>query len=246
MILTPVLSLLLAGGIFAAAVWWKNHSSVPVDNTATIGKNDSSGKSDSSANNNTEKNTGKNPLLPDTGETEKNQNSQTDGKNSSGDTKQGDSSSSSATPKDSSTDDKGAVTLFADPVKEASLLHSFGFYYNPTLNSYYEHTGVDFSASEGAEVYAALNGTVSAIYKNDLLTGNSVEIEGEKGVKVIYYFLDPLETLKVGEKVYKGEIIGAVSAPVGNEYKDGAHLHLEVYENGTLTDPENYFSATQK
>ena len=57
------------------------------------------------------------------------------------------------------------------PVAEAALVNNHGFYYNKTLDVYYEHAGVDFAAGEGAQVFAVEDGVVESIYKDDLLLG---------------------------------------------------------------------------
>ena len=51
------------------------------------------------------------------------------------------------------------------PVGTVMLGSDYGFYYNQTLNSYYEHAGVDFMATAGTEVFAAEDGTIESIYK---------------------------------------------------------------------------------
>lgn len=151
---------------------------------------------------------------------------------------------------DSASDDgkdvSGDAMVFSDPLKEMNILHTFGFYYNSTLNSYYEHEGIDVSADEGAEVYATTDGTVTAVYTGDLLTGGQITLESDEGIVTVYNFVDPVEGLAAGSEVKKGDLLATVSAPTGGEYKDGAHVHIEVYLNGVAVDPENYLTSTQK
>lgn len=146
--------------------------------------------------------------------------------------------------KDQST--SGEVTSFADPVKDMNIIHTFGFYYNSTLNSYYEHQGIDVSADAGTEVYATTDGEIKAVYKDDELSGNQIVLNNGAGIVTIYSFIDPLENLKAGDKVSKGDVIGTISAPTGSEYKDGAHVHIEVYVNDKAVDPENYLVSSEK
>lgn len=138
------------------------------------------------------------------------------------------------------------VTVFCNPLKDMNIIHTFGFYYNSTLNSYYEHGGVDVSADEGSEVYATTDGTVTSVYTGDVLTGNRITVDNGGGIVTVYSFVDPVEGLAAGSAVKKGDVIATVSAATGGEYKDGAHVHLEVYLNGTAVDPENYLTDTQK
>lgn len=147
---------------------------------------------------------------------------------------------------DAGADVSADAVVFADPVKEMNVLHTFGFYYNSTLGTYYEHEGIDLSADEGAEVYATTDGTVTAVYTGDVLTGGQIVLEGAGGIVTTYSFVDPIEGLIAGTNVSKGDLIATVSAATGGEYKDGAHVHIEVSLNGETVDPENYLTTTEK
>lgn len=147
---------------------------------------------------------------------------------------------------DGDKDVSGDATVFSNPLKEMNILHTFGFYYNSTLDSYYEHEGIDVSADAGSEVYATTDGTVTSVYTGDVLTGNQVTIDNGSGIVTVYNFIDPAEGLAAGSAVKKGDVIGTVSEATGGEYKDGAHVHIEVYLNGAAVDPEGYLITTQK
>ena len=54
------------------------------------------------------------------------------------------------------------------------------------------------------------------------------------------------ENLAEGQKVKKGDTIATVSDNNRQEYKDGAHLHFEVIENGKKIDPETYLLSAEK
>ena len=95
---------------------------------------------------------------------------------------------------------------------EAAVSVDYGFYHNQTLNSYYEHAGVDFSASEGAQVFAVDDGVVESIYKDDLLLGTEIVVAHADGVKSVYRFVTEVDDLKVGAEVKKGDVIATVAA----------------------------------
>lgn len=57
---------------------------------------------------------------------------------------------------------------FSAPLATVSVLNEYGFYYNKTLNNYYVHTGVDFSAEQGSEVFAVASGTIESVYTSDV------------------------------------------------------------------------------
>jgi murein DD-endopeptidase MepM/ murein hydrolase activator NlpD len=135
---------------------------------------------------------------------------------------------------------------FALPVFGGSVLNDYGFFYNKTLNTYYHHKGIDYAAEEGTKVVAAFSGVVEGVYLSDVLFGNRIVIDHGNGVKTVYDYIEVREDLKVGDEVEKGEEIGTIAAPTGNEYKDGAHLHFEVWKDGKSVDPNTYFDGEEK
>lgn len=123
------------------------------------------------------------------------------------------------------------------PLETVSVLNDYGFYHNKTLNTYYEHAGIDFSAAAGTQVMAVEGGVIESIYKDDILLGTEIVVDHGNGLKTVYRFVTEAEGLKVGDKVEKGEVIATVAEANGNEYKDGAHLHFEMMQDGKTIDP---------
>lgn len=123
------------------------------------------------------------------------------------------------------------------PLESVAVLNDYGFYHNKTLNSYYEHAGIDFSATAGTEVMAVESGVIESIYKDDLLLGTEIVVDHGDGLKSLYRFITEASGLKVGDRVEKGEVIATVAEASGNEYKDGAHLHFEIMQDGKAIDP---------
>ena len=140
----------------------------------------------------------------------------------------------------------GETEGMALPVATVTVGNDYGFYHNQTLDNYYEHTGVDFMAEVGAEVFAVEDGVVESIYKDDLLLGTEIVVSHDNGVKSTYRFVTEKEGLKVGDQVKKGDVIATVAEPTGNEYKDGAHLHFEITANGVNVDPATYLTLEEK
>ncbi len=132
------------------------------------------------------------------------------------------------------------------PLATVSIANDYGFYHNKTLNNYYEHKGVDFSAEVGAEVLAVQDGVVESIYRDDILTGTEVTIDHGDGVKTVYRFVAANEDLTVGMAVKRGDCIATVAEATGEEYKDGAHLHFEVKKGGETIDPAVYLTFEEK
>ena len=132
------------------------------------------------------------------------------------------------------------------PVETVSIVNDYGFYHNKTLNNYYEHTGVDFSAEVGAEVLAVQDGVIESIYRDDILTGTEITVDHGDGVKTTYRFVTAREDLTVGAEVKRGECIATIAEATGEEYKDGAHLHFEVKKEGATIDPAEYLTFEEK
>lgn len=132
------------------------------------------------------------------------------------------------------------------PIVVVDVSNDYGFFYNQTLNSYYHHDGVDFIAEAGAEVFAVEAGTVESVYTGDLLLGTEIVIDHGNGVKTLYRFVTAKEGLKAGDSVKKGDVIATVAEATGEEYKDGAHLHFEVLENGKNIDPATKLELEEK
>ena len=135
---------------------------------------------------------------------------------------------------------------FVLPVLNAEVSNEFGFFYNQTLNNYYEHEGYDFVAPVGEKVYAVEDGTVESVYTSDVLSGTEIVIDHGNGVKTVYRFVTASEGLNAGMTVEKGAEIATIAEANGNEYKDGAHLHFEVKKDGKIVDPALYLTFEEK
>jgi hypothetical protein len=132
------------------------------------------------------------------------------------------------------------------PVESVDLINSYTFYKNNTLNCYHFHQGLDFAAEQGTSVFAVQSGVVESITTGDLLDGTVITIAHDNGLKSCYKFVEANENLSVGDRVERGDLIGTVAEANGSEYKDGAHLHFEIYSDGKTTDPENYLDISAK
>ena len=132
------------------------------------------------------------------------------------------------------------------PVENVVILAEYGFYHNETLNSYYEHEGLDFAAEVGTEVYAIFSGTVNNIYKDDILHGTEVIISCDNGYTLVYRFVEEVPGLEAGQTVTKGQVIATVAEASGNEYKSGSHLHFEIIVDGKTIDPATVLNIEEK
>ncbi len=95
------------------------------------------------------------------------------------------------------------------------------------------HTGLDFAQPQGADVYAAKNGTVVEAGWGGAY-GNTIVIQHSDGTQTRYAHLSAIN-VSLGQSVTAGQHIGDVGS-TGNS--TGPHLHFEVMDaNGNFMDP---------
>ncbi len=161
------------------------------------------------------------------------------------DSDSGDGTDTPVTPPDDSANASTKYEFIA-PVQTVNMTVGYTFYHNQTLNSYYLHEGVDFSAEAGTGVMAALDGKIKSIVTGDELYGTVITIEHANDIVTTYTYVDAREGLKVGDEVKRGEVIASVAKANGSEYRDGDHLHFEVFEKGKSLDPETKLDILEK
>jgi murein DD-endopeptidase MepM/ murein hydrolase activator NlpD len=108
----------------------------------------------------------------------------------------------------------------------------FGWRRDPFTGAARFHSGVDIGLPHGTPVRAAASGQVVFAGANGGY-GNMVVIERPSGQQVRYAHL-AVQNVRTGDVVEQGQVIGQV----GNTGRStGAHLHVEVIENGRAVDP---------
>ena len=111
--------------------------------------------------------------------------------------------------------------------------------YDPTLEDWRTHDGVDIAAAEGSSVLAAGAGTVVAV-DDDVLMGTTVVIEHSGGYHTLYANLQSPPVVKAGDAVSAGTLIGTVGTTAAAEAAQGPHLHFSVTLDGEPVDPEQF------
>ncbi len=140
-----------------------------------------------------------------------------------------------------------SVIVFDMPVS-GSIIKDYvadGVVYNQTLNLYSGHKAIDFASEEGAVVKAVYQGVIESI-ESSKLEGTTLILDHGNGLKSVYNSIEVSEDLEVGDSLHKGDVIGTISTNNRLEYKDGAHLHFEVLENGQKIDPYKYLVTEEK
>jgi murein DD-endopeptidase MepM/ murein hydrolase activator NlpD len=108
----------------------------------------------------------------------------------------------------------------------------FGWRKDPFTGATRFHSGVDIGLAYGTPVQAAAGGQVVFAGPNGGY-GNMVVIERPSGQQVRYAHLSA-QSVRVGDTVEHGQVIGQVGS---TGRSTGAHLHVEVIENGRAVDP---------
>lgn len=113
----------------------------------------------------------------------------------------------------------------------------YGMRIHPIYKTYKMHTGMDFTAPVGTDIYTTGNGTVSHIEYNSGGYGNHVVVDHGFGFQTLYAHMHKI-SVKRGQKILRGEVLGTV----GNSgTSTGPHLHYEVIKNGVKINPANYY-----
>jgi murein DD-endopeptidase MepM/ murein hydrolase activator NlpD len=130
----------------------------------------------------------------------------------------------------------GGGVFLGWPTAYHVVTSSYGMRFHPALNYWRLHAGTDIRAYCGTPIYAAESGYVEQAYYGSG-PGNNVLINHgrHKGDSVMTRYLHlSRDTVFVGEKVDKGEVIG-YSGTTGTS--TACHLHFEVFVNGDTVDP---------
>lgn len=112
----------------------------------------------------------------------------------------------------------------------------YGMRIDPIYRTPRFHSGMDFSAKVGTEIYATGDGVVTfAAWKQGY--GNCLMIDHGYGFQTLYGHMSKYKA-RIGQKVKRGEIVGEV----GNTGKStGPHLHYEVIVRGKNDNPSKYY-----
>lgn len=134
--------------------------------------------------------------------------------------------------------DDAGVTLAIGRYDEARAFYTmdaFAARGNDALTWRTIHTGLDFFTKQGSDVVAVLDGTVHSFANNreELDYGPTIILQHQVSVDLNFYTLyghlttDSLASLKIGQVVTKGDIIGCV----GSRDENGnwpPHLHFQI------------------
>jgi len=117
------------------------------------------------------------------------------------------------------------------------IASGFGMRIHPIYKIMKMHTGLDFTAPIGTDVYATGDGVVESADSKLSGYGVHIVINHGYGYQTLYGHLSKV-LVRPGERIKRGQLIGQV----GNSgISSGPHLHYEVWVNGQKVDPAYYF-----
>jgi murein DD-endopeptidase MepM/ murein hydrolase activator NlpD len=113
----------------------------------------------------------------------------------------------------------------------------WGYRIHPIYKTRKFHSGMDFSAPPGTEIYATGDGVVSKLTRDKTGYGNRIEIDHGFGYTTLYAHMQDFN-VRSGQKVKRGDVIGFV----GNSGTSTApHLHYEVHVKNQKVNPSHYY-----
>lgn len=133
------------------------------------------------------------------------------------------------------------VTRFLKPV-EGRISSKFGVRSHPILGVVKDHKGIDIACGAGSEVRAVFSGSVSYTgWKGGY--GHLVALRHSGPFSESRYAHLSKILVQPGSFVHQGDIIG-LSGESG--LTTGPHLHFEIYRDGQVVDPEQFFNSIRR
>ena len=108
---------------------------------------------------------------------------------------------------------------------------------------YMQNSGVDYKSDEIFDVVASLSGTVTNV-TDDTLLGKTIEIRNSTELITTYQCVSEV-SVKKGDTITQGQTIAkSGTCTLNQDISNG--LHFEMYKNGQVINPENYFDKSVK
>jgi len=129
----------------------------------------------------------------------------------------------------------------SNPCRTTKISSGFGYRRDPFTRRRAFHSGVDIDTEYGAEVRAAMDGTVTyAGWMGGY--GKLVVVTNKNGYSTRYGHMSRINVRK-GSKVRQGQLMGAAGS---TGRSTGAHVHFEVRKNDRPLNPTKYVNSKAK
>ena len=115
--------------------------------------------------------------------------------------------------------------------------------FSQTMQDYRVHLGIDLVTKENASVYAAADGKIAKIWKDDFM-GYCMAISHSGNCVTVYKNLSEILPAGITEgcSVRAGQLIATVGESAMIEIASEPHLHFEMTVGDLAVDPLEYFS----
>ncbi len=124
------------------------------------------------------------------------------------------------------------------PLATSDISSGFGGRPDPFTEEAAFHSGIDFSAAKGSDVYATAEGIVVFAGPRGAY-GNTVEIDHGYGMRTRYAHLSQI-AVPVGAELQRGAVLGRVGS---TGRSTGPHVHYEVWYDNAVRDPGKFIRA---
>ncbi|MBI3045937.1 MAG: peptidoglycan DD-metalloendopeptidase family protein [Candidatus Harrisonbacteria bacterium] len=106
--------------------------------------------------------------------------------------------------------------------------------FNPILQTFTRHRGIDYAAPQGTPAVTVGDGTVIQAGWNGYY-GISVKVRHNETYSTVYgHFTSLAKGIRVGARVKQGQVVGYVGS---TGLSTGPHLHYEMHKFGSLVNP---------
>lgn len=127
------------------------------------------------------------------------------------------------------------VKSYYDYQADSSSQENSILYYE---NTYMQNSGVDYAGSTEFDVVSILDGTVVSVTDDDIL-GTTIQIKHSNDLISVYQSMGSVN-VQENDTITQGTVIGKsgesnISSDLGN------HLHFELYHQGSVVNPEEYY-----
>jgi murein DD-endopeptidase MepM/ murein hydrolase activator NlpD len=124
------------------------------------------------------------------------------------------------------------------PLTTSEVSSGFGGRPDPFTEEAAFHSGIDFSAAKGSDVFATAPGLVVFSGPRGAY-GNTVEIDHGYGIRTRYGHLSKI-AVPIGFQLERGAVIGKVGS---TGRSTGPHVHYEVWYDNAVRDPGKFIRA---
>jgi murein DD-endopeptidase MepM/ murein hydrolase activator NlpD len=117
------------------------------------------------------------------------------------------------------------------------MASGYGYRMHPIYKTRKLHTGMDFTAPTGTEIFATGNGVIKNVVRSKKGYGNHIVIDHGFAYETLYAHMSKFNVIK-GQKIRRGDVIGYVGS---TGTSTAPHLHYEVHKDGKKINPINFY-----